>query len=549
MRNKRKRIRAVSILGMCVAMLMCTLSVYAAPDWSQIPEVETGSTQANIQKMQCAFDTDKLYLHIVGGESNTWDALPQIQLEINQTPLAGVLNNLILTCENIPEEGQAVVSVKDNQWRERVTGTLTRSNRINEINITIPFMTLGYKGADVTEVLVKAVVNGNQEGECNATAISTDTPAVSQGKITVDGDFSDWDGYDFNYLNANGINMMSMACDGENVFIRLVEDGSYDYTFPWQRTNFGLISNMGKVLWLNPTVTGQNENAELTFLGIEGAYGRCNRVNGVCNWEIKIPLSEIWNGITYVSEISMVLRDNSAQSVMTVSNPAYVNSGENGGLNVSSDIVVDGYYEDWNGVPHTEITFDDRDKANNQIGGIYMGEDYMYVHYKLNRLFTSHIRVDQIEFTINGNKYLLKVLPVDANGNYEVNRENQIQSLGAGIYTDYGVFLCDVPNAQNYYNNLNGQVAITIYETPRTEQSLGDEVEFSLSYDTLEKLTGIKRSEIRKVELYNPHLGNQRITSVGTSSGPWMGVGVSVVAAIALYYVWDKRRKKKEELA
>lgn len=536
-------------MGMCVAMFMCTLSVNAAPDWSQVPEVETGSTQVNIQKMQCAFDTKNVYLHIVGGDSNTWDALPQIQLEINQTPLSGVLNNLILTCENIPEEGQAVVSVKDNQWRERVTGTLTRSNRINEIDITIPFMALGYKGADVTQVLVKAVVNGNQEGECNATGISTDTPTIPQGAITVDGNFSDWDGYDFNYLNANGINMISMTCDGENVFIRLVEDGSYDYTFPWQRTNFGLISNMGKVLWLNPSVTGQNENTELTFLGIEGSYGRCNRVNGVCNWEIKIPLSEIWNGITYVSEISMVLRDNSAQPVMTVSNPSYVNRGEDGGLGVSSDIVVDGYYDDWNGVPHTEITFDDRDKANNQIGGIYMGEDYMYVHYKLNRLFTSHIRVDQIEFTINGNKYLLKVLPVDANGNYEVNRENQIQSLGAGIYTDYGVFLCDVPNAQNYYNNLNGQAAITIYETPRTEQSLGDEVEFSLSYETLERLTGIKRSEIRKVELYNPHLGNQRITSVGTSSGPWLGVGVSVTAAIALYYVWNKRRKKKEELA
>lgn len=172
----------------------------------------------------------------------------------------------------------------------------------------------------------------------------------------------------------------------------------------------------------------------------------------------------------------------------------------------------------------------------------------MYVHYKLNRLFNSHIRVDYMEIKINGTRYSLRVLPVDANGNYEANRENQIQSLGAGIYTDYGVFLCDVPNAQNFYNNLNGQAAITIYETPRTNQTLGDEVEFSLSYDTLEQLTGIKRSEIRKVELYNPHLGNQWLTAVGTSSGPWIGVGVSVVAAIALYYIWDKRRKKKEEL-
>lgn len=533
---------------MCIATWMCTFSAYAAPDWSQIPEVETGSTQVNIQKMQCAFDSSNLYLHIVGGDSNTWDALPQIQLEINQTPLSGVLNNIVLTCENIPEEGQVAVAVRDNQWRERVTGTLTRSNRTNVIDITIPFLALGYKGTDVTQVLVKAFVNGNQEGECNATALSTEVPTIPQGPITIDGDFSDWAGYDLNYMNASGINMLSMTCDGENVFIRVVEDGSYDYSFPWQSTNLGLTSNMGKVLWLNPSLTGQNENAELTFLGIEGSYGRCNRVDGVYNWELKIPLSEIWSSVTYVSEINIVSKDNSAQPVLTVSNPAYVKPGDDGGLDVSSNIVIDGYYEDWSRISHTDITFNDNDKANNQLGAIYIGEDYMYVHYKLNRLFNSHIRVDYMEIKINGTRYSLRVLPVDANGNYEANRENQIQSLGAGIYTDYGVFLCDVPNAQNYYNNLNGQAAITIYETPRTNQTLGDEVEFSLSYDTLEQLTGIKRSEIRKVELYNPHLGNQWLTAVGTSSGPWIGVGISVVAAIALYYVWDKRRKKKEEL-
>ena len=117
----------------------------------------------------------------------------------------------------------------------------------------------------------------------------------------------------------------------------------------------------------------------------------------------------------------------------------------------------------------------------------------MYVHYKLNRLFTSHIRVDYMEFKVNEKRYILKVLPVDASGNYEADRENQIQSLGEGIYTDYGVFLCDVPNAQNYYNNMNGQAAITIYANPRTEQTPGDEVEFSISYDRLEELTGIKR--------------------------------------------------------
>lgn len=554
MGSSRKRMKALGIIIMSIAVFVSAIPVYAAPDWEQIPEVETGSSQINAQKIKCAFDGTNLYLHITGGESNTWDGLPQLQIAINQTPLEGALSSLTLTCDNIPEEGQAVVSVRDNQWRERVTGTLTRSNRVNEIDITIPFLGLGYIGKDVSEVSVGVLVNGNKEGECNGVFIGQEQPSEPEEPvkkdIVVDGDFSDWDGYDLVYANINGMNMISMTCDGTNLYIRVIEDGSYDFSFPWHETTLGITSNMGKSVWLSPQLTGENENASLSFRGIEGAYGRCGRVDGVYNWELSIPLTEIWYGITYISELNLISRQNTVEPIITVPNPAYVDRGETGGdLEVGSDITIDGYYEDWNSVPHTEITFGDQDKANSHIGSVYLGEDYMYVHYKLNRLFTSHIRVDYMEFKINDKRYLLKVLPVDASGNYEANRENQIQSLGEGTYTDYGVFLCDVPNAENYYNNMNGQAAITIYANPRTEQTPGDEIEFSLSYDRLEELTGIKRSEIRKVELYNPHLGTQWLTCVGTSSAPLAGVGISIAAAVGLYFVWTRKNKRKEEIA
>lgn len=550
MRNSRKRMKAVGIIIMSIAIMVSVMPVYAAPDWGQIPESETGSSQVNAQKMQCAFDGTNVYLHITGGESNTWDSLPQLQLAINQTPMEGALSSLTLTCDNIPEEGEAVVSVRDNQWRERVTGTLTRSNRINEIDITIPFMGLGYIGKDVSEVSVSVLVNGNKDGECNGVFVGQDQPEepVPKKDIVVDGDFSDWNGYDLVYVNTNGMNMISMTCDGTNLYIRVIEDGSYDFSFPWQETALGITSNMGKALWLSPKLSGENENASLTFRGVEGAYGKCGRQDGVYNWEISIPLTEIWPDITRVSELNLMSRQNTTEPIITVSNPSYVDREEgDGDLGVSSGITIDGYYEDWSNIPHTELTFGESDKANNHIGAIYLGEDGIYVHYKLNRLFTSHIRVDYMEVKINGNRYLLKVLPVDDSGNYDANRANQIQSLGEGIYTDYGVFLCDVPNAPDYNNNMNGQAAITIYANPRTEQTLGDEVEFSLSYDRLEELTGIKQSEIRKVELYNPHLGNQWITCVGTSSGPLVGVGISIVAAVGLYYVLTRKNKRKEE--
>lgn len=543
---------------MSIAISMSVIPVYAALDWTQIPETEVGAPQVNVQKMQCAFDETNLYLRITGGESNTWDGLPGLQITINQKPLEGVLTNLTLVSDSIPEEGQAVVSVKDGNWQERATGTLTRSNGVNTIELTISFLTLGYKGEDVSDVIVSALTGGNKAGECSGVFIGekkeeTEEPSEpskpEQTEVIIDGTFSDWDSYDLAYVNANGVSMVSMNCDGTNLYMRIIEDAGYDFSFPWRGTTTGITSNMGKVLWLNAQVDGKDENASITFLGIEGAYGKCGRVDGVFNWEISIPLTEIWQGITYVSEISMISRQNTSKPIMTVSNPAYVDRGENGGdLDVDSNIVVDGYYQDWDRIPHTEITYGNYDKANNHIGALYMGEEAMYVHYKLNRLFDSHIRVDYMELKINGKLYKLWVLPVDGDGNIDWNRQNQIQSLGQGIYTDYGVFISDVPNASTYYNNLNGQAAITIYETPRTQKSLGDEVEFSLSYDRIEELTGIKRSEIRKVELYNPHIGGQWITCVGTSSGPLLGVGISIVVSIGLYYVLSKRRRRKEEI-
>ena len=214
-------------------------------------------------------------------------------------------------------------------------------------------------------------------------------------------------------------------------------------------------------------------------------------------------------------------------------------------LEVTSDIVIDGYFEDWADIPHTELIYSDKDKASS--GAVYMGDDRLYVHYKRSYLYTdSLMRVDYIEFKVNDQEFKMEVLPVDDSGNYL----SVPDTLDVGLYTNYDVFLRDVQGNEYDRKSVDGQVAFRIYveRWGTKEEGEGDEIEFSISYDKLEELTGIKQSEIRKVELYNPHLGAETITNVGTSSGPWFGIGISIVAAVGLYYALVRRKKREEEI-
>lgn len=561
MRNYKRWKRIVVMGLMSIAMAVTALPVYAAaPDWSQVEGSDMDTPHSNLQKMQSAYDEENLYIHITGGESETWDQLPQVQLVINQKSLEGSRSTLKIIQYQIPAEGETTVSVKDAyEATEIATGTLVRHNKRNEIDIAIPFIGLGYIGKDVSEVKVIGAIAGNKIGETEAVYVGTpvdpEQPPTEPEKkdIVIDGDFSDWSGYELAYINSKGASMASMTCDGTNLFLRIIENGSLDNRFQWNSGEITILSNMGQVLRLKAQVSGTAEKAELTFEGIDGAYGKCGRSEGVYNWEICIPLSAVWSGIIHIEEISMVLTENPNTPIITIKNPSYMEGGSgdsgdsgdgnDGDLEVGSGIVIDGYYRDWENIPHIELTHGGNEKANNHIGAITMGEDAVYVHYKLGKLYEKAIRLDYMEFMINGVSYDLRILPVDENGN--IVKDIKIEDLAAGTYTNFGIFLSDNSGRINN-EKVGGSMALKIYEVPRTEQSPGDEVEFSISYERLEALTGLKATELRDVKIRNNSIGEQWITCVGTSSGPWLGIAISVAAAVVLYYILAGKKRRKE---
>ena len=94
-------------------------------------------------------------------------------------------------------------------------------------------------------------------------------------------------------------------------------------------------------------------------------------------------------------------------------------------------------------------------------------------------------------------------------------------------------------------DELGSNVDLTIYDSVHGQGAKGDEIEFSLSLSKLAEYTGIDPDQMGTITIYNPNLGSQGVTIAGSSTAPWLGIAICLVAVggVTLY-----RRKKKKSV-
>ena len=153
-----------------------------------------------------------------------------------------------------------------------------------------------------------------------------------------------------------------------------------------------------------------------------------------------------------------------------------------GGIHVGGNIQIDGYYDDWEGRPKTEITYSSNNKQCNHYGQLALDGDTLYGHFKMNELYTSGMQLQIWYLTINGKTFAMQIQP-EKNGN--IDWSTQVPR-SEGIHTNLKAFI-------GYGNNneCDSKVAYTVYDAEHKDNTPGDEVEFSLSLKRLAELTGI----------------------------------------------------------
>lgn len=200
---------------------------------------------------------------------------------------------------------------------------------------------------------------------------------------------------------------------------------------------------------------------------------------------------------------------------------------------VTSGLVIDGYYGEWSQYPSADITYNSNNGYSTHKGQLAVENGRLYVHFSMNDLYTSQMQFQLWNITVDGKSCVLNILPVNSNGS--INWGGQTSGFGAGIYRNFGVFA-------GYYNDVDGDVAFTVYDPVHTETGKGDEIEFSISLDKLADYLGIKLDQGATITVFNPNIGAEGVTITGTPTGPWVGAAIALLMAVGGVIVYRRKR-------
>lgn len=200
---------------------------------------------------------------------------------------------------------------------------------------------------------------------------------------------------------------------------------------------------------------------------------------------------------------------------------------------VTSGLVIDGYYGEWSQYPSADITYHSNNGYSVHKGQLAVENGRLYVHFSMNDLYTSQMQFHLWNITVDGKSCVLNILPVNSDGS--INWGGQTSGFGAGIYRNFGVFA-------GYYNDVDGDVAFTVYDAAHTDTGKGDEIEFSISLDKLADYLGIKLDQGATITVSNPNIGAEGVTITGTPTGPWAGAAIAMLMAIGGIAVYRKKR-------
>lgn len=274
---------------------------------------------------------------------------------------------------------------------------------------------------------------------------------------------------------------------------------------------------------------------------ISEASGNYSYQSGAGHWEIRIPLDILekdsgngninikmdWAGGNHVEKTA---RYESGSSDSSGSEPdsSGPGSGEPGAPN---GIVIDGYYDDWEGIPPTIFTHHGYNNKTKHKVSVVKDDTYIYVHVKLSEYYNQQIPINAMYFDIEGKGIIQVCLRFTNNPFFEFG----LYTLKPGRHGELSPFLV------GRWSDL-GEAYVTIPDEGNTDQ-----MEYRINIEKLEKVMHWPKGTINncgKITVTMPNLGDQKIVVTGTSTAPYVGVAISLAALISIFAFRTYRRKK-----
>lgn len=212
-------------------------------------------------------------------------------------------------------------------------------------------------------------------------------------------------------------------------------------------------------------------------------------------------------------------------------------------LSVSSALVIDGYYSDWDSVLHSDIGWGGSFVHS---GALVLQDDALYVHlaaadnWNRKQLPTSamHLYINgNIQYDSQGNPTedsSMMIQLAEVNGDLTMGNPLKNNLKGPLLLDDLGAFEYD-----GWPKRYLGEAAFTIFDRNHVE---GDQCEYKIDLAQIADYFGVNDNEIYEITMYFPRLGAQLLTVTGVSTGPYIGVALGVLIAGGVLLL---RKKKK----
>ncbi len=359
--------------------------------------------------------------------------------------------------------------------------------------------------------------------------------------ITIDGVFTDWDSVekvsvDNSSLDDPAITNTAMVFDGDFIYIYIEEtghSGHVTWSGPNRNGRFVIVTDLGKTT--NFQITGDN-NTGFYVAGVDGATLAFQ--GGI--YEIAIPVSEI---AEYKETISYgyYLGNLFIENVANLHPDTTTDKSFNG-------IVYDGMYGDWTYYPHELIQYSDAFSDCN--GALYLEENELFGHVYCAST-QMHDLCPQLFFPIklrfnhlNNDGKLIELKPVELDENndailYDELFSHSIYSYEEGVYEYY---LWD-NNASEDHKNINdsecpiyGKILLTVTATELN-------AEYVIDMDKMAAHFGLDVTDLQLIEAYYVRLGDEWISTAGTSTGPIVGMILSM-SVVSLGFATCLRKQK-----
>lgn len=222
--------------------------------------------------------------------------------------------------------------------------------------------------------------------------------------------------------------------------------------------------------------------------------------------------------------------------VLFVATPGRAYADTNVGISStkSTNISIDGYFDDWEDKPMSALTWGSYNGTEIHDVSLIKDDNYIYIYLAMDTKYNSGIPVDAIYLYINNQ--LCQMFIRYENSQHSTDWSRPLNLNKAGIFTGLHPF--------TYYpNNSLGDAAAAVYESG----TVRDKLEIRININDLEKVMGLKAGTINngsQIKLQMPNVGGGTISLLGTSTGTLIGVILCIGTVVFVNY----RRNKKARL-